>query len=48
MGSVRLGRVGSHFLAHVMGWVGLNEKYCNRRANYRVNCLGTGEYRPTS
>jgi len=25
---VELGWVGSHFPAHVMGWVGLNEKYC--------------------
>jgi len=27
-GWVGLGWVGSHFPAHVMGWVGLNEKYC--------------------
>ena len=23
-----MGWVGSHFPVHVMGWVGLNEKYC--------------------
>jgi len=23
-----MGWVGSHLPAHVMGWVGLNEKYC--------------------
>ena len=29
VGSIhRLGWVGSHFPAHVMGWAGLNEKYC--------------------
>jgi hypothetical protein len=33
MGWVGLGWVGSHFPAHVMGWVGLNERYCDF-----VNC----------
>jgi len=31
---VGLGWVGSHFPAHVMGWVGLNEKYC-----YYFHCI---------
>jgi len=35
VGSIRgLGWVGSHFPAHVMGWVGLNEKYCGIVAEY--------------
>jgi len=34
MGWVRLGWVGSHFPAHVMGWVGLNEKYRGIVAEY--------------
>ena len=29
-----LGWVESHFPAHVMGWVGLNEKYCGIVAEY--------------
>jgi len=29
-----MGWVGSHFQAHVMGWVGLSEKYC-----YFVYCV---------
>jgi len=29
MGRVGLFWVGSHFPAHVIGWVGLNEKYCD-------------------
>ena len=34
MGWVGFGSVGSHFPAHVMGWVGLNEKYCGIVAEY--------------
>jgi len=31
---VGLGWVGSHFPAHMMGWVGLKEKYCGIVAEY--------------
>ena len=35
VGSIHgFGWVGSHFPAHVMGWVGLNEEYCGIVAEY--------------